>query len=739
MEWELALGVEQGSGLDRNQAFLLLREALCQLSPWLPDRENERGIYTPGFRFYLDTGEHPEVGSFEVSAPEEMLKLKAGLFHLLGQALERARIKIPGLVLFAANHAYGAERDNSWGNHENYAIRMPAESLSRGMIPFLATRMIFAGSGRLDPCGRLLFSPRACTLHRAVGGSTVSNRALFSTSRNEPLMRSGPFTNRLHLINGDAVRSDMSEYLKVATTALVLLWLQEDPSAADDLNVRSPMRLVRAANCCWRPPWQVRVCPAALRLQQAYCDRVERFVESKPDLPGWCGEAVERWKKALAFLRDDPLALIDRIDPFIKLGLFEAALSERGRQWSDIARDRRLYEELALLDLAYHRLGPDSLFSRLEVRSPYARNGAGDLATTMQHVPTRASVRALLVSQHSGQTNVRCSWSGLERRAEGQWLDLGDPTITVAPEWGPQPKPVAELLRQVLRLYDRGYYEKAGRLLQDVAAAHSLAAADLQEYLVYHAWVQTRRGRLEGLQALNEVARLRPLDFRLVTDYVYVLRFQGLRPAPEIVPWIERGRQFLERDGQHQGATALAFLSHVAAYHLRHEEPAQAVHVFEKALAFRAQAHLRVLARLLADLGDTQRRLGRRERAEKFLAEAEGLQQLHGFEGDLAEFTLPYQARLATAPNQALELLERSLASLRQHGNRVGETRTLLVQARLTSDPALKATCRAKVEENRAALPTLAKCALLSEILQNWDVWIGGGVLREGGDYFWGL
>ena len=103
-------------------------------------------------------------------------------------------------------------------------------------------------------------------------------------------MRSGEFKHRLHLICGDSVRSDLSEYLKVGTTALVLLWLQHKPNAADDLKKACPVRFMRNANVLWHPTGRLGNFKPAVELQRNYCDRVGRFVHGQSHLPDWCGE-----------------------------------------------------------------------------------------------------------------------------------------------------------------------------------------------------------------------------------------------------------------------------------------------------------------------------------------------------------------------------------------------------------------------------------------------------------------
>ena len=174
LEFELALGTESPAvPLDRHAAYSLLLRELRGLVPCLPDGGN--GLFTPGFRFYLDAGEHPEMALVETTSPWQLVELKQAAFALLGQALQRVRRAIPGLVLLANNHDYTVA--SYWGCHENYAIRLPPGVLERGMVPFLATRHLLAGNGRIDPRGRVLLSARAPAMVQITGGATTSHRA----------------------------------------------------------------------------------------------------------------------------------------------------------------------------------------------------------------------------------------------------------------------------------------------------------------------------------------------------------------------------------------------------------------------------------------------------------------------------------------------------------------------------------------------------------------------------------
>lgn len=730
LEWECALGDRGVNRVDKALAYEALQQAICELSPWAVDLEKNTGIFTSGFRYYLDCGCHPEVAGVEVATPDQLLELKHAIFDLLGDAVQKARKRFPGLVLFVNNHDYLLDR-NFWGCHESYSLRCPPERLARGMVPFLASRHLLAGNGRIDRLGRVLLSSRALALRRITEGETTSDRALYSTCRQEPLMDHGPFSHRLHLICGDAcsLRGDHGEYLKVASTALVLLWLQEELSGANDLALRSPLRLLRAANVLWHPTGRLHVCPRARSLQHAYCDRVACFVERRPDLPQWCKDAVEIWRETLDLLDRDPLSLAGKLDPFTKLAFFDAALTQMQRSWTDIAKHPELYHELALVDLAFHEIGE----GKSAARKPRS------LEAIVGELPTRAAPRAQAIREGQG---TRCSWQTV-RRADS-FADLRDPTTTTL-EWKPSqngaPAPPDRGLSNVLALYDRGDYEAAHNVLQSLQVQRlQMTPAQLREYRTYTAWVQSRRGFFDGIAALDERARSEPMSFDLIKDYVCAYRYLGLISPPAVDPWIKRGMEIVREQQTQNPGVAATFLDHVANDHMRHGRPVQALELLQQCLQLRDSAHPHVVSRILADLGDCHRMLGYPRKAQECLAEAEAIQILHSFEGDRNDFTLTIRAKVERDAEAAQTWLDHALTTQMRFHNFLGETRTLLLLARIRKNPSWDDDLRERVLELRAARPALNQCRRLAGILDSWKLWVSGEAGPDtGSDFFWGI
>src|SRR5437763_10005885 len=120
----------------------------------------------------------------------------------------------------------------SYGAHENYLMdrRTPFIDIIRGLVPFFVTRQVFAGAGRvgIGAEGRthgFQLSQRADFFEVEVGLETTLKRPIINT-RDEPHADPERY-RRLHVIIGDANVSEVSTYLKLGTTSLILAMSEE--------------------------------------------------------------------------------------------------------------------------------------------------------------------------------------------------------------------------------------------------------------------------------------------------------------------------------------------------------------------------------------------------------------------------------------------------------------------------------------------------------------------------------
>ena len=185
-----------------------------------------------GSRLYLDVGSHPEYATPECdSAHDLVVHDKAGeriVEQLLGDAEQRlAEEGIRGDVFLFKNNTDSA--GNSYGCHENYLIsrRDDLADYAEVLIPFLVSRQIFAGAGKVLQTARgamYCISQRAEHIWEGVSSATTRSRPIINT-RDEPHADPERF-RRLHVIVGDSNMSEYTTFLKVGTCALMLRMLR---------------------------------------------------------------------------------------------------------------------------------------------------------------------------------------------------------------------------------------------------------------------------------------------------------------------------------------------------------------------------------------------------------------------------------------------------------------------------------------------------------------------------------
>ena len=153
----------------------------------------------------------------------------------------------------------------SYGAHENYLMRRstPFGDIVRHLTPFFVSRQVISGAGRvgIGQDGRehgFQLSQRADFFEVEVGLETTLKRPIINT-RDEPHADPEKY-RRLHVIIGDANLSEISTYLKVGTTALVLAMIEDRFITADLTRRRRRWRALRAIS--HDPTLQHQVTPA---------------------------------------------------------------------------------------------------------------------------------------------------------------------------------------------------------------------------------------------------------------------------------------------------------------------------------------------------------------------------------------------------------------------------------------------------------------------------------------------
>src|SRR2546421_5502234 len=200
-------------------------------------------ILTNGARLYVDHA-HPEYSAPETTNPLSVVIWDKAGERIMAEAAAKAAT-VPG------SHGiqlYKNNTDNkgaSYGCHENYLMRRqtPFADIVRHLTPFFVTRQVVVGAGRvgIGQDGRqhgFQISQRADFFEVEVGLETTLKRPIINT-RDEPHADPEKY-RRLHVIIGDANLSEVSTYLKVGTTSLILAMI-EDKFLGNDLSVEAPV------------------------------------------------------------------------------------------------------------------------------------------------------------------------------------------------------------------------------------------------------------------------------------------------------------------------------------------------------------------------------------------------------------------------------------------------------------------------------------------------------------------
>jgi Pup amidohydrolase len=326
-------------------------------------------ILTNGARLYVDHA-HPEYSSPEVTNPlDAVLWDKAGE-RVMAEAARRAAT-VPGTWPI---QLYKNNTDNkgvSYGCHENYLTRRstPFSEIVRHLTPFFVTRQVYCGAGRVgigaDGRGHgFQLSQRADFFEVEVGLETTLKRPIINT-RDEPHADPEKY-RRLHVIIGDANMSEISTYLKLGTTALVLAMV-EDNFLTGDFSIDGPVAALRAvshdATLSHRVTLRDGRKLTGVHLQMEYLEQARKYVEDRfgADADDVTRDVLDRWESVLSRLADDPTQLSGELDWVAKLALLEGYRDREGLGWDA--------HKLQLVDLQYHDVRAErGLYNRLVAR-----------------------------------------------------------------------------------------------------------------------------------------------------------------------------------------------------------------------------------------------------------------------------------------------------------------------------------------------------------------------------------
>ncbi len=349
-----------------------------------------------GARLYLDVGSHPEYATPECDSIFDVVahdrageRILEGLVESAEQRLAEEGIR--GQIYLYRNNTDSA--GNSYGCHENYLIQRSTDfhRMIDTLIPFLVTRQVWAGAGKLLQTARgtvYSLAQRAEHIWEGSSSATTRSRPIINT-RDEPHADAEKY-RRLHVIAGDSNMSEYATYVKIGSM-VALLQMLEDEVVFRDLALENPIRAIREISHDMTCRRKIRLANgrelSALDIQWEYLERVMRYARTS-DLSPEVERAVAMWEHLLTGLEKDPLTLHREVDWVAKYHLIERYKMRHGLPLSSA--------RLSLIDLNYHDVSRHrGLFYTLE-RAGLVDRMVTDEAITKAMSEPPATTRARL-------------------------------------------------------------------------------------------------------------------------------------------------------------------------------------------------------------------------------------------------------------------------------------------------------------------------------------------------------
>ena len=329
-------------------------------------------VLTNGARYYVDHA-HPEFSTPECATALEVVRFDKAGERILARSMEAAGRTLPAGqdVVVYKNNSDG--KGNSYGTHENYLMdrAVPFTRIVQHVIPHFVTRQIYTGAGKVgteasstggvDVTYQL--TQRADFFEEEVGLETTLKRPIVNT-RDEPHCDAQKY-RRLHVIVGDANLAEVSTYLKVGVTAIVLAMIEDDFFGGRDFTLESPVAAMRKVSYDLSLKQPLTLADGrtmtALEIQWEHLDLAKKYAEDRglECVDASVGaDVLQRWEAVLTGLETDPMTLANQLDWVAKYQIIDGYRARHGLSWTD--------HKLAAMDLQYHDVRPGrSLFAKL--------------------------------------------------------------------------------------------------------------------------------------------------------------------------------------------------------------------------------------------------------------------------------------------------------------------------------------------------------------------------------------
>src|SRR4026207_82534 len=203
-------------------------------------------VLSNGARFYNDHA-HPEYSTPECTTLRQIVAQDKAGERILAECARRRNQKLPSgfeVRLYKNNTDFAG---HSYGCHDNYLMRRDIawDRIVAGMLPFLITRQIFGGAGKMgieaesaqsEP-GVYQISQRADFFSVVVSIDPMNRRPLINP-RDEPHVAASRY-RRFHVILGDSNMSEWATARKTGTTSLILELIEH--GEAPQLDIAQPV------------------------------------------------------------------------------------------------------------------------------------------------------------------------------------------------------------------------------------------------------------------------------------------------------------------------------------------------------------------------------------------------------------------------------------------------------------------------------------------------------------------
>ena len=386
------------------------------------DPPGNGGFLLNGGRLYIDMG-HLEYATPECSSLRDIVAFSCAGDRIVHKGLQSLGLgREASFLKNNIDHHTGA----TFGCHENYLIRkeVPFSTVVIPMLlPFLVTRQIFCGAGRVGSYDDRFYhgrnrdsngdSERDERIREAKKGSVefqISQRAdhivteiyqwiQFSLpvtdkeDKSENNENDGINYRRLHLLIGDSNMSEYATALKIGTTAMVINLLERG-IFLNEFHLGDPVWAIKEISRDPKYQWILYRhngrSISAIDLQREYLDLAQRNLKGMDQESDW---VLNAWESVLDDLESDPMQLVDRVDWVAKKYLLDMYCEKEGLSWND--------SRLQSLDLEYHNVDPSrGLYFGMERHGKMRRiltNGQIREACTNPPMDTRAKARSDMI------------------------------------------------------------------------------------------------------------------------------------------------------------------------------------------------------------------------------------------------------------------------------------------------------------------------------------------------------